>query len=105
MAEESTTSPGKFVKVVESDKKASSNQQPNKRKFNENDKKSLPGPKNVKIMKFNNKPQGASNEQSENRLKAFGINPKKFKNKIKYGRKNDQQNKNVKTFPKKKMNS
>lgn len=33
-----------------------------------------------------------NSELSENRLKAFGINPKKFKNKIKYGAKNQQNN-------------
>lgn len=46
-------------------------------------------------MKFNKNKKGKqgnsqdkSNNLSDNRLKAFGINPKKFKNKQKYGGKN-----------------
>ena len=72
----------------------SSNQQQagaNKRKFNEFGSKTTPN--NSKKMKFNKsitKP-APSNELSENRLKAFGINPKKFKNKIKYANNNQQQ--------------
>jgi protein KRI1 len=98
---ESAASPGKFVKAAENTEKMSSsntkatNQKTNKRKFNDDDNKKS-GPNNHKKMKFNknggkkfNNNQAASNELSENRLKAFGINPKKFKNKIKYSNKND----------------
>lgn len=118
-----TSSPGKFVKAVDKPQqtKSPSNQKSNKRKFNDDDKKSSPGQQNAKKMKFNkngNKKfnnKEPSTELSENRLKAFGINPKKFKNKIKYGgggqnNKNNNQNgpknhKNVKPFQKKKMSS
>jgi protein KRI1 len=124
---EATASPGKFVKAAENTEKMPSkspntqtkatNQKTNKRKFNEDDKK---GPNNHKKMKFNknggkkfNNNQAASNELSENRLKAFGINPKKFKNKIKYN-KNDggknaqnghQQNHSKKPFHNKRTTS
>lgn len=80
----------------------------NKRK-NEEATGPASGVQNSKKMKFqkqkNHKAQPATNELSENRLKAFGINPKKFKNKIKYGNK-DQQQKNIlgKKFNQKKRN-
>lgn len=66
----------------------------------------------AKKMKFNKqknfkKPdkKPATNEISENRLKAFGINPKKYNNKIKYNGKNNQtsQDGNKKSFTKKKF--
>ena len=116
-----TSSPGKFVKAPESNVKAqkttkppAAQQKPNKRKFNE-DKNASPGHNNAKKMKFNNKKfnkNAPSTDISENRLKAFGINPKKFKNKLKYGPgKNNNQNghqkshKNEKPFHKKKTQS
>lgn len=81
----------------------------NKRKFtDEDDISSKSSPHNSKKMKLkqkrnshkkNNKLESNSNELSENRLKAFGINPKKFKNKLKYGSKNQQgKNHNKKGF-------
>lgn len=73
-------------------------------------------PKNAKKMKFNkNKDKKLNNDKktangqpkndlSDNRLKAFGINPKKFKNKIKYnGKNNTQGGNNKKPFQKKHM--
>lgn len=115
------SSPGKFVKAPESNgklqatsKPPAAQQKPIKRKFNA-DKNSSPGQNNAKKMKFNNKKfnkQGPTTDISENRLKAFGINPKKFKNKLKYGPgKNNNQNghqkshKNEKPFHKKKTQS
>lgn len=75
------------------------NTNPGKRKLDDD---SANPSQNAKKIKFNKNPnqkkftartpsQPSSNELSENRLKAFGINPKKFKNKIKYGGGGDQQ--------------
>lgn len=62
---------------------------PGKRKLDEATDKPAPSAKKMKFNKNQNQKklngQPPSNELSENRLKAFGINPKKFKNKIKYG--------------------
>lgn len=87
-----------------------------KRKFdNGNAATKSASQQNAKKMKFNNKndkkTQSKSNDLSENRLKAFGINPKKFKNKIKYGGGKSQQSgqrsngDSKKNFNKKKSNS
>lgn len=71
-----------------------------KRKLDQ-DTKLVPS-KNQKFNKLkgdrkSSKGEAVTNELSENRLKAFGINPKKFKNKIKYGgRRNQSDNKNQK---------
>jgi protein KRI1 len=108
-ANETAASPGKFVKAPETPKQTSKSpsaqQKSNKRKFNGDEK-----PHNAKKMKFNkNAKKNDSNDISENRLKAFGINPKKFKNKLKYGAGRSNQNgqqknhKNAKPFNKKKM--
>jgi len=68
----------------------------NKRKFTEDDE-STSVTQNLKKRKFNeggkfkkNQKESNSTELSDNRLKAFGINPKKFKNKLKYNGKNQQ---------------
>lgn len=76
-----------------------------KRKLDQDTKLVPSKNQNVKKQKFNklkgdrksSKGEAVTNELSENRLKAFGINPKKFKNKIKYGgRRNQSDNKNQK---------
>lgn len=80
----------------------------NKRKFpDEGSTTNTSGHQNQKKMKFNQngnfkKTNKDSNELSENRLKAFGINPKKFKNKLKYNNKNQQAGNHKKPFQKKK---
>lgn len=80
----------------------------NKRKLtDEGSTTNTSGPSNQKKMKSNQngnfkKTNREPNELSENRLKAFGINPKKFKNKLKYNNKNQQAgHHNKKPFQKK----
>lgn len=85
----------------------------NKRKLTNQGDSSTSSPQNPKKMKLNQKGnfkkainQSNSNELSEGRLKAFGINPKKFKNKLKYSGKKQQgshQTNNKKPFQKKKL--
>ena len=80
----------------------------NKRKLpDEGSATNTSGHQKQKKMKFNQngnfkKTNKDSNELSENRLKAFGINPKKFKNKLKYNNKNQQAGHHKKSFQKKK---
>jgi len=65
----------------------SEQRKPNKRKFPEDDasKATHKKSKKMKLKHENiNKNQSTLNDISENRLKAFGINPKKFNNKLKY---------------------
>jgi protein KRI1 len=107
---ETVSSPGKFVKAPENPKQTSKSpvaqQKSNKRKFIGDEKPQ----NNAKKVKFNkNARKNDSSDISENRLKAFGINPKKFKNKLKYGGGRSNQNgqqknrNNAKPFNKKKM--
>ncbi|CRK96024.1 CLUMA_CG009464, isoform A [Clunio marinus] len=68
----------------------------NKRKMTDEIESATKAPQRFKKQKLhnqtgkqkstNNKQASEFNELSENRLKAFGINPKKFKNKLKYGK-------------------
>lgn len=84
-----------------------------KRKLNDAEATSMESNKYVKKRKFDNQPKNSakSNDLTDNRLKAFGINPKKFKNKIKYNHKSQPgsagsaHKTNKKNFKKKKTNS
>lgn len=86
------------AEVAETSPKVPQNNKPNpkKRKLDTSTSGDNQHKNNFKKRKFDNKQnwkQQNAPEIGDSRLKAFGINPKKFKNKIKYGGKNNNQQK------------